>query len=129
MHFPHCKIEFVWVPGPSSISENELVDQLARTVTPSPSHFPNLSHSDIIIHLQKSHTQIWSNNYKKSINHNSDYFRLGPVLHPKPWFVDFTHFYRNSIVSICRLRFSHSRLPVNLPIMLKISPYLSLIHI
>ena len=77
-----------------------------------------------LTHLQKSHTQIWSNHYKKNINHNSHYFRLEPELPPKPWFVDFNNFSRNSIVSICRLWFNYSHLPTNLTrFRPKISPY------
>jgi len=84
MHFYHWKIEFIWVPGHSGMPGKELVDQLARAVTPSPSHFPLVSHSDIETHLKKSRPQIWSNHYQNNINHNSHYFRLEPEAAPPP---------------------------------------------
>ena len=72
------------------------------------------SHLDLLTDHRNSHTQSWTTHFIANINHHSDYLRIQPSLHNKPWFVDFPSFLRRAIVPICQLRFGHHCLPATL---------------
>jgi len=82
------------------------VQTLARTSNISSQRFWFLSYIDLISHLRRSHTQISIDHYRRQISYSSAYFHIQPILPAKPWFTNFQHLSRKSIVAMCRLRFN-----------------------
>ena len=104
----------------------EFLETSERTFLPA-QHWHPLSHTDFLSHLKAQHSQIWPDYFHSHISPHSAYFRIQPTLPNKPWFTNFPHFSRKSIVTITRLRFNHRSLPANLTRFISdISPFCTL---
>ena len=112
---PHIKFDFLWVPSHSDITNNEIVDKIAKSAQFSLSSFKLLPSTELLSTIRKSTSDDWSSQFRSSFtNSNSQYLLIQPHPPPLPWYKLFPNTTRSLIIKLSRLRFGHNRLPPHL---------------
>ena len=109
------KIDFLWIPSHTGITNNEIVDTIAKTAHSTTSSFKNLPISELLSTIQKSTNDDWASQYHGYFTtQNSQYLLIQPYPPLFPWYKQFPRTNRSLIIKLSRLRFGHNRLPPHL---------------
>jgi ribonuclease HI len=104
-------LKFLWVPSHVGITGNEKADSLAKVSASSQSRsIHKIPYSDLIPHFHRVIRNAWRSQWTANTA-TASWFKSSCSDIPRfPWFsnINLSRFY---IISFCRLRFGHNRLP------------------